>query len=149
MGISLLRRHFMFQKRFLRGLWVMILVFVLMGIPRVLIFSAVPLGTATPEHITLKLSGEPQTTQTITWIMDSDAENGQLQHVTHNEEKPFPYDVRTVTAKVKKISTHAGNMSIHSVTLTSLKPETCYHYRVGYGNVWSEWSCFTTAAENT
>jgi len=139
----------MLKKRVVHVLWIMSLVFILMGIPSVLLFSSVPLGTATPEHITLPLSDDPRTNQTITWIMDYDADIGQLQHVVHNEKKPFPYDVRTVTATVEKISTHGGNMSKHTVNLTKLKPGTTYHYRVGYGNVWSEWYMFTTAAENS
>ncbi|WP_378953679.1 fibronectin type III domain-containing protein [Pelosinus sp. sgz500959] len=132
----------------LRGLWIMIFVLILMGIPSVLLFSDVSFGTADPHQIILSSRDDPRTTQTITWRMDFDADRGQLQHVEHNEKKPFPYDVRTVTAKVEKISTHTENLSIHSVTLQRLKPGTRYHYRVGYGNVWSEWYSFTTADGN-
>ncbi len=136
----------MLKKTFLYGLWIVSLVLILLGIPGVPLFSAISLGSAVPDHITLTVSEDPRTTQTITWRMDFDAENGQVQYVEHNETKPFPYDVRTVTAKVEKISTNAGKMSMHSATLTGLKPGTRYYYRVGYGNVWSEWYTFVTVS---
>jgi phosphodiesterase/alkaline phosphatase D-like protein len=123
----------------------MLLILIMMGIPDVPFFSATSLGSAVPDQITLTVNGDPQTTQTITWRMDYDADNGQVQYVEHNATKSFPYDVRTVTATVQKISANTGNSSRHSVTLTRLKPKTLYHYRVGYGNVWSEWLTFTTS----
>lgn len=135
------------QRRVFYGLWMISLVLILMGIPSVLFFPTVSLGSAFPNHITSAFDDDPSTTQAITWQMDFDAGNGQLQYVEENMRKPFPYDVRTVTANVEKISTNIENLTRHTVTLRKLKPGMRYHYRVGYGNVWSKWCVFTTAAE--
>jgi hypothetical protein len=139
----------MLKTILLRGLWIMTLVFVITIVPSVhFLFSAVSLGSAVPDHITLTWSGDPQTTQTITWRMDKGAKDGFVEYGESLATRPFPYDTRTVTSNVEELSTNAGDMSIHSVTLSRLKPGTRYYYRVGYGNSWSDWYAFTTASKS-
>jgi hypothetical protein len=139
----------MLKTILLRGLWIMVLVIIIMTVPSVhFLFSAVSLGSAVPDHITLTWSGDPQTSQTITWRMDKYAKDGFVEYGESLATRPFPYDTRTVTSNVEKLSTNAGDMSIHSVTLNRLKPGTHYYYRVGYGNLWSNWYEFTTAPKN-
>lgn len=138
------------KKIFLRGLWIMTLVIVIMIVPSVrFLFSAASLGSAVPDHITLTWRDDPQTTQTITWRMDKDAKDGFIEYGERFTTGPFPYDTRTVTSTVEELSTNAGDMSIHSVNLTRLKPGTCYYYRVGYGNIWTDWYEFTTAPKSS
>jgi hypothetical protein len=140
----------MLKTILLRGLWIMVLVIIIMTVPSVhFLFSAVSLGSAVPDHITLTWSDDPQTSQTITWRMDKGAKDGFVEYGENLATRPFPYDTRTVTSNVEELSTNAGDMSIHSVTLSRLKPGTRYYYRVGYGNSWSDWYGFTTAPKNT
>lgn len=140
----------MLKTILLRGLWIMVLVIIIMTVPSVhFLFSDVSLGSAVPDHITLTWSGDPQTSQTITWRMDKDAKDGFVEYGENLATRPFPYDTRTVTSNVEELSTNAGDMSIHSVTLNRLRPGTRYYYRVGYGNLWSNWYEFTTAPKNT
>lgn len=132
------------------GVRIMIIMVIIITFPAVPIpFRVVSMGSAVPDHILLTWSEDPQTTQLITWRMDIGAEDGFVQYVEDLKDLPFPYDVRSVTSTVEKLTTNAVSMSIHSVNLTRLKPDTRYYYRVGYGNIWTGWRPFTTApAEN-
>lgn len=109
--------------------------------------AGLPLGgTATAaEHITLTWTGDPQTTQTITWKTGIDDAAGQVQYGEETIGKSFPVHGKTVTSKTEEVSTNWGPMNIHSVTITGLKPGTSYLYRVQEGTQWSEAHKFTTA----
>lgn len=103
-------------------------------------------ASADPDHITLTWTGDPQTTQTITWRTDFTTTGGQVEYIEASNEGSFPQGARTVNAEVQGLATNIGSMSIHTVTLTGLKPGTRYVYRVGNATNWSKQSHFTTAA---
>jgi len=110
-------------------------------------FSAEPLVAASPPaHITLTWTGNPETTQTITWETDATAAEGQVEYTELEAAKSFPGNAKMAVAKVAELSTNLGSINIHSVTLANLKPGTRYTYRVGYGACWSERHTFVTAA---
>jgi len=113
--------------------------------------STVPQGrvaAAAAEYITLTWASDPQTTQTITWQTDVTNMAGQVQYAPLPEDKLFPHNAATLIAGVEELTTNLGNRSLHSVTLTGLKPGTSYIYRLGEGPDWSEPHRFTTAATN-
>lgn len=99
-----------------------------------------------PDHITLTWRSDPGTTQTITWRTDGDTVAGQVQFMEMTAAKFFPHNARIVSAEVERITTNLGDLNIHSVTLTGLKPGTCYLYRVGGDAGWSDTHSFTTSA---
>lgn len=112
------------------------------------LFSAAPPVAATapaPDHIILTWAGDPRTTQTITWKTDVTTTPGQVQYAEAAAANSFPAGAGTAAATVAGLSTNLGEMSIHSVTLTGLKPGTRYLYRVGDGACWSEPHAFVTA----
>lgn len=101
-----------------------------------------------PDHVTLTWAGDPQTTQTITWRSNVTIVSGLVQYGEAIAGEAFPGNSITVAAAVAPLSTNLGDMNIHSVTLTGLKPGTRYLYRVGNESGWSEPSAFTTPAVN-
>jgi phosphodiesterase/alkaline phosphatase D-like protein len=138
----------MFGLKYKHILLIITLVVSLSGLPGVPFFSDISLATAYPEKITITPANDPQTSLTITWQMDCDTECCQVQYSEITSEHSTPYDVRTITAKLKKRSATAGSSQTYSSTITKLKPGTDYFYRVGCGNTWSEWSTFVTEAKS-
>lgn len=128
------------KKTFLQSFFKTIIAFILL----VIFSSAIPLGsTAASDHITLTWMDDPRTTQTITWRTDVTTVVGRVQYC-EAVGKSFPHNARTVDAGVEDF----GNMSIHSVTLTGLKPGTNYIYQVSAESTWGELHTFTTSSTN-
>lgn len=140
-------------KRWSYVIRIMILIGVIIVVPAVpASFVSVSTGTAVPDNIMLTWNAETKTSFTVTWRMDIDAADAFLQYAEELKDYPFPYDVRSITANVEKRSTDAGDMTIHSATISGLQPGTKYYYRVGYGNIWSTWYTVSTdvqAGEST
>jgi phosphodiesterase/alkaline phosphatase D-like protein len=108
--------------------------------------SAVALGTnGEPDHITLTWASDSRTTQTITWRTDVATKTGQVQYSEAADSKLSVHNTRSVAAQVEELATNLGNMNIHSVTLTGLKPGIRYSYQIGDGSTWSAPHTFTTA----
>lgn len=124
---------------------IIVLVTILSGLPEVPFFSNVSLATAYPEQITVTRTTDPQTSLTITWRMDAYSGGCHVQYAESTSKHPTPYDVKTITVEGTKRLTNAGLIHMYSSTIRGLKPGTSYYYRVGYGNIWSEWRTFVTA----
>ncbi|MBP2626825.1 MAG: metallophosphoesterase [Firmicutes bacterium] len=132
-----------------RLLVIMLVVALLSGSATPVLCSEGPAEVAAaPKHITLTWTDDTRTTQTITWKTAVTSSNGQVQYVEATADGSFFGNVKTVAAKAELFSTDLGDMTIHSVTLTGLKPGIHYLYRVGYGAEWSEVRSFATAAIN-
>jgi acid phosphatase type 7 len=109
----------------------------------------VPCGASSaPDHITLTWTGDPATTESITWRTDLTTALGRVEYVEMGAEKSFPRNAKVVLAQVKALATNLGVRSIHSAMLTGLKPGTRYLYRVGDEYSWSELRTFTTSIAN-
>ena len=131
------------------NVWKVILVILLLFSSLSVITPTHSLGAAlTPDHITLTWMGDPKTTQTITWRTPVEAESGLVQFVDALPVNSFSRNAKTVASEVELMPTNLGDVHIHHVTLTGLKPDTRYLYRVGDGLKWSEPRAFTTAAAN-
>jgi hypothetical protein len=90
-------------------------------------------ATGAPDHVTLSLTSNPYTSQTVTWRTDTTVSTGIVQ-----------YNKRSVAAKVNTLKTDLGDENIYTATLTGLRPGTRYSYRVGDGKNWSPRYSFTT-----
>ena len=114
--------------------------------------------TPIPDRLVLTWSGDPATTQAVTWRTDTTVRKslGQIAAATEGPEfdprlglNPA-VDVKLVTtlpAIITYLNTDLGPAHYHSVEFTGLKPSTKYVYRAGDGANWSEWNLFRTASE--
>lgn len=127
---------------------VFLVISLLVGASTALLSTMPSNATYFPSHMTLTWTGDPRTTQTITWKTDVTTVAGQVQYAEAVDGNSFPHNAQTVAAEVEQFSTNLGDMSIHSVTLNGLKPGTRYLYRVGDGAAWSEPHAFVTSAAN-
>lgn len=102
--------------------------------------------TALPDRIILTWSGDPATTQSLTWRTDTSVRNAQAQIAEAGDGPDFVKAARTVMARTQAFKSDLNEALYHSVTFTGLQPATVYAYRVGDGVGWSEWNQFRTAA---
>ena len=104
-----------------------------------------------PDRIILTWSGDPATTQSVTWRTDSTVVKSYGQILIEGSspklEKPESKEYESVTSFLKGAEYELSNY--HSVTFTGLKPDQLYTYRVGDGTNWSEWFQFRTAPSVT
>lgn len=94
-----------------------------------------------PRNIALTWSGDPSSTQTITWHTGN---YGGSSKITFREEAALGESL-TATGTVRQVETERGVIAVHSAQLTGLKPATRYRYQVGDGVFWSASHTFTTA----
>jgi hypothetical protein len=108
-------------------------------------------ATSYPDRVILTWSGDPATTQSITWRTDTTVSAGVAQYAVASPGPGFGHDARTAIAESRTLDArHVRNNGIvaryHSVTLAGLTPDTIYAYRVGDGTTWTEWFHFRTAS---
>lgn len=98
-----------------------------------------------PDRVVLTWSGDPATTQSVTWRTDPSILRGlaELALANDNGRALQPTAFPAVTTDLKSDLNEAH---YHSVTFTDLRPATLYAYRVGDGANWSEWFHFRTAS---
>jgi len=106
-------------------------------------------ANSAPDHVMLTWTGDPATTETITWRTAGTEAAGRVEYVEMGAEKSFSRNAKVALAKVTILATNLGDQSIHSATLTQLNPGTRYQYRVGDETGWSEPRTFTTAVANS
>jgi 3',5'-cyclic AMP phosphodiesterase CpdA len=103
--------------------------------------------TAMPSRIILTWSGDPMTTQSVTWRTDTTVGKAFAEII---EADSGPIDAKKatrVTANTTPFESSLFKTHAHNATFTSLKPATRYAYRVGDDVNWSEWFQFSTAQE--
>ncbi|HBM74068.1 MAG TPA: metallophosphoesterase, partial [Clostridiaceae bacterium] len=107
-------------------------------------------SSATPDHIVLSWTGDPTTTQSITWRTIGTVESGEVQYREKGSSS-----FKTVAATKSQLTTiDADNppktsVNIFRATVTGLKPGTTYEYKVGSEENFSEINSFKTEASNT
>lgn len=102
--------------------------------------------TPLPDRIILTWSGDPTTTQAVTWRTDTTITSGYAEFAVATEGPEFAKVAQRVSAKTVELKTDLAACHCHSVEFTDLAPATRYVYRVGDGVNWSEWIQFTTAS---
>ncbi len=98
-----------------------------------------------PDRIVLTWTGDPATSQSVTWRTDTSVKRGvaELSLATDNGRSLQPVPV---PAHTEAFTSDLGEAHYHQADFTSLKPDTLYAYRVGDGLNWSEWFHFRTAS---
>lgn len=104
-------------------------------------------ATAVPDHIALSWTGDPTTTQTITWRTISTTSKcivkyrakGTSTWTTTNDVAP-----KTLTTTTGDATVTTGTENIYSTTLTNLTPGTTYEYQVVGTDINDEAGIYTT-----
>lgn len=96
-----------------------------------------------PDRIVLTWSGDPATTQAVTW-RTSAAVWHAVAELAPAGDGPQGAE-STARGTTTALTTDLGTAHYHSVEFTGLQPGTLYAYRVGDGANWSEWFHFRTA----
>ncbi|MDG2166295.1 MAG: fibronectin type III domain-containing protein [Opitutales bacterium] len=101
--------------------------------------------TPIPERVVLTWTGDPATTQAVSWRTDTSVKHGIAELAIANSNgralKPDRWDAVTTTFK-----SDINEANYHTVEFTELDPDTLYTYRVGDGLNWSEYFHFKTAS---
>lgn len=102
--------------------------------------------TAMPGRIILTWSGDPATTQSVTWRTDTTVSKSFAEIIEADSGAIDAKKATRVTANWLPFESSLFKTHAHNATFTDLKPGTRYAYRVGDGVNWSEWLQFSTAA---
>lgn len=103
------------------------------------------LATEIPDRIVLTWSGNPATTASVTWRTATQVDSGAAEIAVADGSPNFVFQKFSKKAVSEPFKQHGYRWQSHSVTFSGLDPNTMYAYRVGHGNVWSEWFQFRTA----
>ena len=115
-----------------------------------------------PDHIVLNFSDDPSTSISVTWRTSKEIKIGYGEIALAASNPAFIGTANTIKANTtnlkfdnvvgvidrknpKKTTFNSLDHNYHSVTFKNLKPNTIYGYRVGDGEIWSEWIQFKTA----
>jgi len=100
-----------------------------------------------PSRIILTWSGDPATTQAVTWRTATPLQSAQAQITKLIADPGFVKEVATIRGTTTTDDLGNGKLVGHyAAHFTGLEPDTKYCYRVGDGQTWSEWNSFRTAA---
>ena len=104
-----------------------------------------------PDRVVLTWTGDPATTQTVTWRTDAKVTNGTAQIIVapdgaEDADKPRNPNILNLPATTTAFTSKLWPANYHTTTFRNLKPDTLYAYRVGAGGNWSEWFQFRTAS---
>ena len=102
-------------------------------------------ATEIPDRVVLTWADNPATTVSMTWRTATRVDSGAAEIAVADASPNFVFDKRSQRALSEPFEQHGYGWRSHSVTFEDLEPNTAYAYRVGHGNVWSEWFHFRTA----
>jgi 3',5'-cyclic AMP phosphodiesterase CpdA len=94
-----------------------------------------------PSSIILSWTGDPATSETITWQTCPYISASKVEYAPRG----LPFFSVILAGSAANLDTNQGIVAVHSLQLTNLKPGTTYQYRVGNGVFWSPYYSFTTA----
>lgn len=100
-----------------------------------------------PDRVTLTWTGDPATSQAVTWRTDSSVKSGTAQIMVATDGPDASAEVKSVNAVTTEFTSKLWTVNYHAVEFKDLKPSTLYAYRVGGGSNWSEWFHFRTASD--
>lgn len=101
-----------------------------------------------PDRIILTISGDPATTQAITWRTARSVEGGAVEIAIADGSPDFRGTAGRHEATSTPLEADGVAAVYHTVELTGLTPSTLYAYRVGDESNWSEWFHFRTASDS-
>lgn len=100
--------------------------------------------TPVPDRVVLTWTGDPATTQAVTWRTSTDVDHG-LGQIALAQDGPQNVEPTVVAATTQAHTSNLSEAHYHTVEFTGLAPDTLYAYRVGDGVDWTEWHHFRTA----
>lgn len=100
------------------------------------------------DHIILTWTGSPATTQAVSWRSHVESQKSVAEIAPAKASPDFVDVARQISAKTTPLKIDKKSVYYHSVRFTNLNPNTLYAYRVGNGNIWSEWFQFRTASRH-
>lgn len=104
-------------------------------------------GGQAPSRIILTWSGDPATSQSVTWRTESLQPSPEAQLAKFSADPGFESDASTINATAVTDDLGGSRTAGHyRADFRNLAPGTRYCYRVGDGKTWSEWNFFRTAS---
>ncbi|MFO1019280.1 MAG: metallophosphoesterase family protein [Planctomycetales bacterium] len=103
--------------------------------------------TPRPDRIILTWTGDPATTQAVTWRTDMSPPKAWAQIAVAEDGPLFTKKAKDVEATTQVLKSDLNEAKYHTVQFTGLTPKTKYVYRVGDGENWSEWFHFQTTSD--
>ena len=101
--------------------------------------------TVIPDRIVLTWNGDPATSAAVTWRTNTQIVDSGAEIAVADASPNFVTHARRVDAGLGLFQDGDLSFHTHSVTFEDLEPNTQYAYRVGSGDIWSEWFHFKTA----
>ena len=101
--------------------------------------------TPVPDRIILSLVGDPATEMAVNWRTNNNAEVAVAQLALSDGGPDQAERAITVPGLTESLRLEHYESFHHAVHFTNLVPDSLYIYRVGDGQVWSEWMQFRTA----
>ncbi len=100
-----------------------------------------------PDRIVLTWQTDPATSQAVTWRTDTTVAHGIVEIAPADASPRFMLDAEALAAETERVETDSGPAHFHSANAQGLRPGARYAYRVGFGELWSEWFHFRTASD--
>ena len=115
--------------------------------------NAYLLPSAKPDRIILNLSANPLESIGVNWRTDSSQHSSQLEFALATEGPEFRENIKTIQAQTQTLVSQQDeeptiHANYHQVNLNGLTPGGQYVYRVGSGDIWSEWFQFEIPADD-
>jgi 3',5'-cyclic AMP phosphodiesterase CpdA len=98
-----------------------------------------------PDRIVLSWTGDPATSQTVTWRTNVSVMVAMAELLPATEH-PLGGSPLLFDAVTQRLDSDLGAALYHTAEMNGLLPDTLYAYRVGDGANWSEWFQFQTAS---
>lgn len=111
--------------------------------------GCLPYASFSEHNLSLTWTGNPETTQTITWSTSTKNKKGYVQYVLGSDPKAFNKSPQNIIGNKSLFNSDTGKMNVFTATLSYLQPGTKYLYRVGDGKNWSNIHAFSTETAGT
>lgn len=102
-------------------------------------------ATVIPDRVILTWNGDPATSVAATWRTNTQIVTTEAEIAKADASPNFVHHATKVGGAVERFEDQGYAFHSHSVTFEGLEPDTRYAYRVGSGEIWSEWFQFKTA----
>jgi acid phosphatase type 7 len=103
--------------------------------------------TGFPDRIVLSFSGDPATTQAVSWRTGPNVQEAVAEIAVAGSSPGLHLEARRVMGSTRSLEAENGAAHHHTVTFDDLRPNTLYAYRVRGAGTWSEWFQFRTAQD--
>jgi hypothetical protein len=103
--------------------------------------------TLLPDRIVLTWTGDPSTTQAVTWRTSTEVTEAFAEITEAGHGPEIVENAIRVDAVFQSLRTDLSTAHYHTVEFQGLTPSTKYAYRVGDGVNFSEWFHFNTASD--